>query len=67
MKEYERSQSRIVFDPCGGANSTATSQTPLGEYMIEFAQVGPRSELTLTLVEKPQLGWKGFLTTPLGR
>jgi hypothetical protein len=68
MKEYGRSQYGIVFDPPEGPNSTATSQTPFGECVIEFAHDIERAELTLTLVKKPWLLpegllWNGFLET----
>jgi hypothetical protein len=68
MKEYGRSQYGIVFDPPDGPNSTAISQTPFGECVIEFAHDSARQELTLTLVKKPwllpeSLLWNGFLTT----
>jgi hypothetical protein len=68
MKAYGRSQYGIVFDPPEGPNSTATSQTPLGECVIEFAHDAERAELTLTLVKKPWLLpegllWNGFLET----
>jgi hypothetical protein len=68
MKVYSRSQYGVVFDPPEGPNSTATSQTPLGECVIEFAHDVERAELTLTLVKKPWLLpdgllWNGFLET----
>jgi hypothetical protein len=68
MKAYSRSQYGVVFDPPEGPNSTATSQTPLGECVIEFAHDVERAELTLTLVKKPWLLpegllWNGFLET----
>ena len=48
--------------------STATSQTPLGECVIEFAHDPAKAELTLTLVKKPWLLpegllWNGFSET----
>ncbi len=68
MKEYGRSQYGIVFDPPEGPKSTATSQTPLGECVVEFAYDSERAELALTLVKKPwllpeSLLWNSFQTT----
>jgi hypothetical protein len=68
MKEYGRSQYGIVFDPPEGPRSTATSQTPLGDCVIEFAYDEERSELTLTLIRKPwllpeSLLWNSFVET----
>jgi hypothetical protein len=68
MKEHGRSQYGVVFDPPEGPNSTATSQTPLGECVIEFAHDSERAELTLTIVKKPWLLpegllWNGFVET----
>ena len=47
---------------------TATSQTSLGECVIEFAHDAAAAELTLTLVKKPWLLpegvlWSGFTAT----
>ena len=68
MKEFGRAQYNIVYDPADGPVSTATSQTPLGECVIEFAHDAAKSELTLTLVKKPWLLpegvlWNGFSET----
>ena len=68
MKEFGRAQYNIVYDPAEGPVSTATSQTPLGECVIEFAHDAAKSELTLTLVKKPWLLpegllWNGFSET----
>jgi hypothetical protein len=68
MKEYSRSQYGVVFDPPEGPNSIATSQTPLGECVIEFAHDSEREELALTVVKKPWLLpegllWNGFVET----
>ena len=68
MKEFGRTQYNIVYDPAEGPVSTATSQTPLGECVIEFAHDAAKSELTLTLVKKPWLLpegllWNGFSET----
>ena len=50
MKEFGRAQYNIVYDPAEGPVSTATSQTPLGECVVEFAHDAAKAELTLTLV-----------------
>jgi hypothetical protein len=68
MKEFGRAQYNIVYDPPEGPLSTATSQTPLGECIIEFAHDAGKAELTLTLVKKPWLLpegllWNGFSET----
>ena len=68
MKEFGRAQYNIVYDPADGPVSTATSQTPLGECIIEFAHDAAKAELTLTLVKKPWLLpegllWNGFSET----
>jgi hypothetical protein len=68
MKEFGRAQYNIVYDPAEGPVSTATSQTPLGECVIEFAHDAAKAELTLTLVKKPWLLpegllWNGFSET----
>jgi hypothetical protein len=68
MKEFGRAQYGIVYDPPEGLLSTATSQTPLGECVIEFAHDPEKAELTLTLVKKPWLLpegllWNGFSET----
>ena len=68
MKEFGRAQYNIVYDPAEGPVSTATSQTPLGECIIEFAHDAAKAELTLTLVKKPWLLpegllWNGFSET----
>jgi hypothetical protein len=68
MKELGRAEYNIVYDPPDGAVGTATSQTPLGECVIEFAHDPTKTELTLTLVTKPWLLpegvlWSGFVAT----
>ena len=68
MKEFGRAEYDIVYDPPEGPVSTATSQTPLGECIIEFAHDAAKAELTLTLVKKPwllpeELLWNGFSET----
>jgi len=68
MKEFGRAEHGIVYDPPEGPSSTATSQTPLGECVIEFVHDAAKAELTLTLVKKPWLLpegllWNGFSQT----
>jgi len=68
MKEFGRAEYNIVYDPPEGPVSTATSQTPLGECVVEFAHDPAKAELTLTLVKKPWLLpegllWSGFSET----
>jgi len=68
MKELGRAEYHIIYDPAEGPVSTATSQTPLGECVIEFAHDPAKAELTLTLVRKPwllpeSLLWDGFVST----
>jgi hypothetical protein len=68
MKELGRAEYGIVYDPPDGPAGTATSQTPLGECVIEFAHDAIHAELTLTLVKKPWLLpedvlWRGFSET----
>jgi hypothetical protein len=68
MKEFARAKYNIVFDPPDDSTSIATSQTPLGECVIEFVHDSARAELTLTLVKKPWLLpesmlWNGFTET----
>jgi hypothetical protein len=68
MKELARANYSIVFDPPDGPTSIATSQTPLGECVIEFVHDPAKAELTLTLVKKPWLLpesmlWSGFTET----
>jgi hypothetical protein len=68
MKEFARANYNIVFDPPAGPTSIATSQTPLGECVIEFVHDPAKAELTLTLVKKPWLLpegvlWSGFIAT----
>ena len=68
MKEFARANYNIVFDPPDGSTSIATSQTPLGECVIEFVHDPVKAELTLTLVKKPWLLpesmlWNGFTET----
>ena len=61
MKEFGRAEYGIVYNPAEGPVSTATSQTPLGECVIEFVHDPAKSELTLTLVKKPWLLPEGLL------
>jgi hypothetical protein len=66
MKEFGRAEYGIVY--AEGPISTATSQTPLGECVIEFVHDPAKAELTLTLVKKPWLLpegllWNGFSKT----
>jgi len=68
MKEFGRAEYGIVYDPPEGPISTATSQTPLGECVIEFVHDVAKGELTLTLVRKPwllpeSLLWNGLSET----
>ena len=68
MKELGRAEYNIVYDPPEGPVSTATSQTPLGECVVEFAHDPAKAELTLTLLKKPWLLpegllWSGFSET----
>ena len=68
MKEFGRAEYNIVYDPPEGPVSTATSQTPLGECVVEFAHDPAKAELTLTLLKKPWLLpegllWSGFSET----
>jgi hypothetical protein len=68
MKELGRAEYGIVYDPPDCPVGTATSQTPLGECVIQFAHDAAAAELTLTLVKKPWLLpegvlWSGFTAT----
>jgi hypothetical protein len=68
IKALGRTEHNVVFDPPDGPRSSATSQTPLGECVIEFVHDGTRAELTLTIVRKPwlvpeNLLWNAFLET----
>jgi hypothetical protein len=68
MKDFARANYDIVFDPPDGPTSIGTSQTPLGECVIEFVHDPAKDELTLTLVKKPWLLpesmlWNGFTET----
>ena len=58
----------VVYDPPDGPRSTASSQTPFGECVVEFVHDGARAELTLTIIKKPSLVpegmlWGGFMAT----
>lgn len=66
MKEFGRAEYRVMFDPPEGPRSTATTQTPFGECVVEFVHDSARAELTLTIVKKPWLVpegalWSGFV------
>jgi hypothetical protein len=63
MKELGRAEYGIVYDSPEGPTGTATSRTPLGECVIEFAHDAAKAELTLTLVKKPWLLPEGLLWT----
>jgi hypothetical protein len=68
MQELTRASYGVVYDPPEGSSGTATSQTPLGQFVVEFALDNQKDELTLTLVKKPpllpdELLWSGFVTT----
>lgn len=68
MQELGRAEYGIVYDYREGYAGTATSQTPLGECVIEFVHYHERSELALALVKKPpllpeELLWSGFADT----
>jgi hypothetical protein len=68
IKEFGRAEYRVVFDPPEGPRSIATSQTPLGECVVEFVHDSERAELTLTILRIPwllpeSLLWSGFVAT----
>ena len=68
LKTLGRTQYSVVVDPPDGPRSSATSQTPFGECVVDFEHDTTRSELTLTLVKKPwlipeSLLWGSFLAT----
>ena len=68
MKEIGRTEYRVVYDPPEGPISTATSQTPLGECVVEFVHDPAKAELKLTVINKPWLLpegllWNGFSQT----
>jgi hypothetical protein len=54
MKELGRAEHNIVYDPPDGPVGAATSQTSLGECVIEFAHDAALPEGIL---------WSGFITT----
>jgi len=65
MKEIGRAEYGVVYNPPEGPISTATSQTTIGECVVEFVYDPAKAELTLTLVNKPWLLpegvlWNGF-------
>jgi hypothetical protein len=67
MKEIGLTKYGIVYDPPDGPAGTATSQTPLGDCVVEFQHDRATAELKLTLVRKPWLLpegllWDGFVT-----
>jgi hypothetical protein len=66
IKELGRAEHGVVYDPPDGPRSSATSQTPFGECVVEFVHDSTRAELTLTILKKPwllpeSLLWSGFL------
>jgi len=61
MKEIGRAEYGVVYDPPEGPISIATSQTPLGECVVEFVHDPAKAELTLTVVNKPWLLPEGLL------
>jgi len=61
MKEIGRAEYGVVYDPPEGPISIATSQTPLGECVVEFVHDPAKEELTLTVVNKPWLLPEGLL------
>ena len=61
MKEIGRAEYGVVYGPPEGPISTATSQTPLGECVVEFVHDPAKAELTLTVVNKPWLLPEGLL------
>ena len=61
MKEIGRAEYGVVYDPPEGPISIATSQTPLGECVVEFVHDPAKAELTLTVVNKPWLPPEGLL------
>jgi hypothetical protein len=68
VKELGRTEYGVIFDPAEGSRSTATSQTPFGECVVELEYDIARAELTLTIVKKPwllpeSLLWSGFWET----
>ncbi len=68
MKELGRSEYGIVYDCPKGATGIATSQTALGECVIEFVHDREKSELALALLKSPPLLpegllWSGFADT----
>ena len=68
LKTVGRTQYSVVFDPPDGPRSSAISQTPFGECVVEFEYDMTRAQLTLTLVKKPwlvpeSLLWSSFLAT----
>lgn len=68
MQELGRASYGIVYDPPEGSAGSATSQTPLGQFVIEFVHNNEKGELTLTLIEKPpllpeELLWSSFVNT----
>jgi len=68
IKDLGRAEHSVVFDPPEGPHSTATSQTPFGECVVEFEYDITRAELTLKIVKKPwlvpeSLLWSAFCET----
>jgi hypothetical protein len=66
IKEVGRIEHGVVYDPPDGPRSTASSQTPLGECMIQFDHDSARAELTVTIIKRPWLLpegilWDGFM------
>jgi hypothetical protein len=68
LKGVGRTEYSVVFDPPDGPRSSAISQTPFGECVVEFEYDITGAELTLTIVRKPwmvpeSLLWRAFLET----
>lgn len=51
----------VTYDPPDGPSSTASSQTPFGECVVQFVHDSARAELTLTIIKKPSLVPLGML------
>lgn len=67
IKEVERAEHGVIYDPPDGPRSTASSQTRLGECVIQFDHDSARAELTVTILKRPwllpeKLLWDGFVS-----